>query len=72
MNKEKINIEISKELFDTISKRITESSDEFSTVSDYVEYVLRELVMEKESSSSPYSKEEEEEIKNKLKTLGYI
>jgi len=72
LNKEKINIEISKELFDTISKRITESSDEFSTVSDYVEYVLRELVMEKESSSSPYSKEEEEEIKNKLKTLGYI
>ncbi len=46
----------------------------FKSVSDYVTYVLREVVAmhEAEKMTSPLSEREVEEIKKKLKALGYI
>lgn len=46
----------------------------FKSVSDYVTYVLREVVSmhESEKLSNPFGKEEVEMIRERLKALGYI
>jgi len=46
----------------------------FKSVSDYVTYVLREIVAmhERERMASPFSKEDVERIKEKLRALGYL
>ena len=46
----------------------------FKSVSDYVTYVLREVVAmhEAESYEEPFTKEDLEEIKKRLRSLGYI
>jgi len=46
----------------------------FKSVSDYVTYVLREIVAmhERERMANPFSKEDVERIKEKLKALGYL
>lgn len=43
----------------------------FTSVSDYVVYVLRELMAEEESDGG-FSKEDEEKVKGRLRSLGYI
>jgi Arc/MetJ-type ribon-helix-helix transcriptional regulator len=46
----------------------------FKSVSDYVTYVLREVVAmhEEEKLSHPFDKKDVERIKARLKALGYI
>ena len=46
----------------------------FKSVSDYVTYILREVVSmhERERMASPFSKEDVERIKEKLRALGYL
>ncbi|MEN2975139.1 MAG: CopG family transcriptional regulator [Candidatus Caldarchaeales archaeon] len=46
----------------------------FKSVSDYVTFVLREIIsmQEKEKLSQPFTKEDIERIKEKLKALGYL
>ena len=66
---EKKYVSLSPKLYNTILNRV-ENSDEFSTVDDYVSYVLTEIF--KNESEKNYSQEEEEEIENNLKDLGYI
>jgi len=46
----------------------------FKSVSDYVTYVLREIVAmhETESIEEPFTKKDLEEIKKRLKALGYL
>jgi len=59
-------------LFNRI-KRLIEGTG-FTSVSDYVTYVLREVVAmhEKEKFAEPFSKEDIEKIKEKLRALGYL
>ncbi|MHA1606770.1 MAG: CopG family transcriptional regulator [Candidatus Freyarchaeota archaeon] len=71
MSKEKVPVFISKELYDDIQKKVEESQGEFESVEDYVEFVLREVTKE-EFEEDVYSPEEEEEIKKRLKGLGYL
>ncbi len=71
MSKEKVPVFISKELYDNIQKKVEESQGEFESVEDYVEFVLREVTKE-EFEEDVYSPEEEEEIKKRLKGLGYL
>ena len=66
---EKKYVSLSPKLYNTILNRV-ENSDEFSTVDDYVSYVLTEIF--KNESEKNYSQEEEEEIEKNLKDLGYI
>ena len=66
---EKKSVSLSPKLYNTILNRV-ENSDEFSTVDDYVSYVLTEIF--KNESEQNYSKEEEAEIEKNLKDLGYI
>ena len=62
---------ISKELVDEIQRRLDESIGEFNSVEDFIEFALTE-VLRKEEQEQPYTHEEEEEIKKRLRALGYI
>ena len=73
MSKDKIAVKISKELYELVKQRVKESNGEFKDVEDYVAFVLREIVKdEEEDEEQKYSKEDEEKIKQRLKSLGYL
>jgi len=57
-------------LFRKIEERIKGTG--FTSVSSYVTYVLREVVAEEEEEAEPFTKEDEERVKARLRALGYI
>lgn len=70
-----VSIKITKELYDKVESRVKMSNEEFKSVEDYVTFLLTEVVSETDSQTTDanaYTKEEEEEIKGRLKNLGYI
>ena len=70
-----VSIKISKDLYDKVENRVKNSNDEFKTVEEYINFLITEVVNDSESQSTEanaYTKEEEEEIKGRLKNLGYI
>lgn len=69
---DKIQIGIAKALYEKILQRVNMSKDEFKSVEEYVHFVLTEVLKDDEQQQSAYTKEEEEDIKNRLKSLGYI
>jgi len=70
LSEEKVSLEISKELYDKAKKWVEQTQD-FSSVEELVEFLLNEVVSE-ESEEQVYSPEEEEEIKERLRSLGYL
>lgn len=69
---DKVQISISKDLYDKILQRVNMSQEEFKSVEEYIQFVLAEVVKEDKQEETTYTKEEEEEIKNRLRSLGYI
>jgi len=67
---EKVSIEISKEIYEKLKKVVEESGGEFKSINELAEFILREALSEEEETV--YTPEEEEEIKRRLKSLGYI
>ena len=62
-------------LFRKVEERIKGTG--FTSVSSYVTYVLREIIAEEErreedEGPDPFSKEDEERVKDRLRALGYI
>ena len=57
-------------LFKKIEERIKGTG--FTSVSSYVTYVLREIIAEDEEAEEPFSKEDEERVKERLRALGYL
>jgi Arc/MetJ-type ribon-helix-helix transcriptional regulator len=57
-------------LFKKIEERIKETG--FTSVSSYVTYVLREIIAEEEEEAEPFSEEDKERVKERLRALGYI
>jgi len=58
-------------LFQKIKKRIEKTG--FTSVSSYVTYVLREIISEEvEEQEEPFSPEDEERVKQRLRALGYL
>lgn len=59
-------------LYKKIKKRIEGTG--FTSVSDYVTYVLREVLasLEEEEKQRAFTKEEEEKVKERLRALGYL
>ena len=57
-------------LFKKIGERIKGTG--FTSVSSYVTYVLREVVSEEEEEAEPFTKEDEERVKDRLRALGYL
>ncbi len=63
---DKVQIEISKELYDKVKEKITGTS--ITTVEEYVELLLENEFPEE----TEYTKEEEDLIRERLRRLGYI
>ncbi len=63
---DKVQIKISKELYDKVKEKITGTS--ITTVEEYVELLLENEFPEE----TEYTKEEEELIRERLRRLGYI
>ena len=57
-------------LFRKVEERIKGTG--FTSVSSYVTYVLREVVSEEEEKAEPFTKEDEERVKERLRALGYL
>ncbi len=72
MNEEKkfTTVSIPTPLFKKIEERIKGTG--FTSVSSYVTYVLREIIAEDEKEEEPFSKEDEERVKERLRALGYL
>ena len=62
---------ISDELYGKIAERVEATG--FGSVEEYVTFVLEEILKDDgEEEKVAFSKEEEEEVKKRLKALGYL
>jgi len=71
MNREKEQknaVFIPDDLFEMIGERVNDT--EFNSVDEYVIFVLEEVLKDEEEQA--LSKEDEEEVKKRLKALGYL
>jgi hypothetical protein len=67
----KKTVSLSGDLYDRIVERARLTG--FASVEEYVTFVLEEILKEDEDESKPaYTKEEEQEVKKRLKALGYL
>lgn len=60
-------------------EEIVKNSNEFSSVDEYVQYIMKQVVAKKQQAqASPnqtpasYSKDDEDKIRDRLKNLGYL
>ena len=68
---ERVTIKIPKPLYNRISEIIEDTG--FSSVTDFIVYVLRDVIAMKADESSKYlSKTEVESIRKRLQSLGYL
>ena len=71
MSEKKVAVYIPKKLYELLEKAVRESGGEFKSVEEYVAFVLEE-VLSGEEEETVYTPEEEEEIKKRLRALGYL
>ena len=71
MSEDKVAVYIPRKLYERIKREI-ESTGGFESVDEYVTFVLEELLSGEEHGEEAYSKEEEELIKERLRSLGYL
>jgi len=67
---QKKNIAIPAELYAQIEERI--KGTEFTSVEEYIVFVLEEILKEEDESEDILTPEEEEQVKERLKGLGYL
>lgn len=67
---DKVEIKISRDIYER-AKKFVEETGSFSNVEELVEFLLEEALAS-ESGESGLSEEEEEKIKERLRSLGYI
>ena len=68
---EKRTLSLPAELYGRIEERV--KATEFGSVDEYVIFVLEEVLREEEEEEKrAFSKEEEAEVKKRLKALGYL
>lgn len=70
MRETKVTVKIPRPLYRKIQQIVEESG--FNSPTDFIVYVLRDLVGEAEEHQMEYSQEELEDVKRKLKNLGYL
>jgi len=69
--KKLVNIQIPESLDKNIKKRIEGTG--FKTTSEYIIYVLNEIVSDMdEDKDDTFSEEDEEKVKERLRSLGYL
>ena len=62
-------VSIPKILYEKVNKRIKGTG--FTSVSRFVVFILRELVMEPKEGDLPFSEEDKKQLLDKLEKLGY-
>jgi Arc/MetJ-type ribon-helix-helix transcriptional regulator len=67
---DKVIIKISKDIYEKAEEFIKDSGS-FQSVEELIEFLLNEVLSE-EQESHKMTKEEEEEVKRRLRSLGYI
>jgi len=71
MREPKVTVKIPRPLYRKIQQVVDGSG--FNSPTDFIVYVLRDLMGEAEAASEPeFSQEELDEVKRKLKNLGYL
>ncbi len=70
MAKDKVTLKIPRPLYERLKTVIQESG--FSSVNEFVVYILRDLMSVKSKSRKDLSGEEIEAIQQRLKNLGYF
>lgn len=70
MSEETKNVPIPAKLYDAIADRVNET--EFSSVEEYVTFVLEEVIKDEDEEETPFTPEDEEEVKKRLRALGYL
>lgn len=70
LSNDKISIKISKDLYEEIKRKIESKKDRFGNVDEYIENILRRLI--KDEMAEVYTEEEEKQVMDHLKDLGYI
>lgn len=70
MNKDKVTLKIPRPLYNRLKTIIGESG--FSSVNEFVVFVLRDLVSMGIDQKDDLTREETEAIKKRLKNLGYF
>jgi Arc/MetJ-type ribon-helix-helix transcriptional regulator len=64
------SISIPKQLADKIKEKIKKMP--FNSVSSYITFIMRLVLLEKENNSEAFTKQDEEKLKFNLKKLGYL
>jgi Arc/MetJ-type ribon-helix-helix transcriptional regulator len=74
LNESKIPVNISKSLHNEIELRVKRSKGAFKSVEDYVEFVLEEFIKQdkKDEMDKVKTQPENEEMKKRLRRLGYM
>jgi Arc/MetJ-type ribon-helix-helix transcriptional regulator len=73
LNENKIAVNIPKSLHAEIELRVKRSNGAFKSVDDYVEFVLDEFVkQDNEAAADKVKPQENEEMKKRLRSLGYM
>jgi len=67
---EKKAVFLSADLYKKIEERVKVT--EFNSVEEYVTFVLEEVLKDEGEEEKTFSKEEEEEVKKRLRALGYL
>ena len=67
---ERKNVTISGRLYRLIEDRVADS--EFTSVDEYVDFILEEVLDEEEEENQLSSEDEDREVKKRLKDLGYL
>ncbi|MCK4322837.1 CopG family transcriptional regulator [candidate division WOR-3 bacterium] len=70
MSKDKVTLKIPRPLYNKLQKIIKETG--FSSVNEFIVYILRDLVSLQKSDEEELSAEEVRLIKERLKNLGYL
>lgn len=70
MRESKVTVKIPRPLYRRI-QQVVEGSG-FNSPTDFIVYVLRDLMGEAEELKSDFTQEELEDVKRKLKNLGYL
>ena len=70
MYEERKSITISLKNYDEISQKIKNPINGFSSIEEYVDYVLDEILFREENNE--LSDSEKDRVKDELKKLGYI
>lgn len=69
-NDKSITVSIPATLYEKVKGRI--EGTEFTSVSDYIVFILREVVLEEDEEKETFTEEEEKKIKERLRSLGYL